>query len=210
LASILGWIYAVAERYTLQSNSIAFKNIMSIGKLILHSDSAEPISPGRGSLISSLKEMGLLGEPLDSKKERYLAGERFLQLISFVGCSTNVCLTSKTSNNKGVCYLAVKGPFSQPQLIWDKNSRPPRCPACKQPITDWKQYIGNATIKCTQCENEARPDEISWGRNAGYGRIFIEINNIFPGEARPVPDLLEGLRRLTETEWSYFFTSGQI
>ncbi len=179
---------------------------MSIGKLILHSSSAESTLSEAEPLVSSLSKAGLLGQPVDSKQNAFLTGERFLQLISFVGCSTNVCLTPKTRSDDNFCHLTLKGPYELPQLIWDKNCRPPRCPACKKSMTDWKQQISNKTFNCTHCGNQASPDDIAWGRGAGYGRIFIEINNIFPGEARPVHDLLEVLGRLTGTEWNYFFT----
>jgi hypothetical protein len=180
---------------------------MGIGKLILYSGITQPLLTDRQSLIESLKTMGLLGSLLNSKNELFLTGEKFLQLISFVGCSTSVCLTPNGSHDQEFCKLAVNGPLSQPLLIWDKNSRPPTCPKCKNPIENWKESIENSTLKCNQCGNESQLEEISWGKKAGYGRIFIEINNIFPGEARPVPDLLASLNRSTGTEWSYFYTS---
>ena len=179
---------------------------MSIGKLILYSGSTEPSLPETNTLIDYLREIGLTGKPLDTNKKTFLTGENFLQLISFVGCSTSVCLTPKTSQDSGFCHLIIKGPFKKPQLVQDKNSRPPRCLVCKKSTPSWQENIDNQTIKCPQCENLTRLEDISWGRRAGYGRIFIEIHNIFPGEAQPVHDLLARLGRLTETDWSYFFT----
>jgi hypothetical protein len=179
---------------------------MSIGKLILHSGSAEPSLSKRESLIDFLRAIGLLGSSLDHTEETFFTGDKFLQLISFVGCSTNVCLTPKSGMDDNFCNLAVKGPLKQPLLVWGSNSRPPRCPTCKQPLTDWKEPSGEQTITCSQCGTASHLDEISWGKQAGYGRIFIEISNIFPGEARPVHDLLISLGKVTATEWSYFYT----
>jgi hypothetical protein len=179
---------------------------MSIGKLILHSGSLKPFPSERESLINTLRSIGLLGASLDHREKTFLTGDRFLQLISFVGCSTNVCLTPKGSEDGEFCSLNIKGPLNQPLLVWSKNCRPPRCQACKSPIDDWKEQLDNQTLKCSQCKEESLLDSISWGRHGGYGCIFIEINNIFPGEARPMHNLLISLGKVTGTEWSYFYT----
>jgi len=179
---------------------------MSIGKLILYSGSSKPSISETGALIDYLREIELIEKPLDAEEKRFLTGERFLQLISFVGCSTNVCLAPKTSNDSGFCHLTIRGPFQKPQLFMGENCRPPRCSACQKTASNWKENIDDQALKCAQCGNITRLEDISWGRHAGYGRIFIEINNIFPGEAQPVPDLLASLGRVTGTDWSYFFT----
>ncbi len=179
---------------------------MSIGKLILHSSSAESPLLEAEPLISHLQEIGLLGLPVEEGQHRFLTGECFLQLISFVGCSTNVCLAPNTDRDGGFCHLTIDGPFDQPRLLHDENIRPPRCPVCGKPIPDWKENSDGLAIKCGLCGNRSKLEDITWGRGAGYGRIFVVIYNIFPGEARPVPDLLDDLANLTATEWSYFYT----
>jgi len=179
---------------------------MGIGKLILYSDSSKPSISETGALIDSLEEMGLIGGPLDTKENKFFTGERFLQLISFMGCSANVCLAPKRDHDSGFCHLTIRGPLQKPQLFLDENCRPPRCPACQKTASNWQENIDDQTLKCAQCGNMTRLEDISWGRRAGYGRIFIEISNIFPGEAQPVPELLASLGRVTGTDWSYFFT----
>jgi hypothetical protein len=47
--------------------------------------------------------------------------------------------------------------------------------------------------------------DLLWRQNAGFGRLFVTIEDIFPGEAVPVPGLLDGLRRATGTDWHYFY-----
>ena len=182
---------------------------MSTGKLILHSNWVQPSIMETRLLVDYLEDMKLIGEPLAKDKEQFLTGERFLQLVSFVGCSTNVCLTPKPGNDRNFCSIAITGPLQQPTLIWDSNCRPPRCPDCKTPITNWQQHIELDKLKCSKCSKELQLGEISWGRQAGYGRIFIEISNIFPGEARPTQILLEDLTRTTGTDWSYFYTQSE-
>jgi hypothetical protein len=200
------WIYPTTERYTLNLNSIAVRGDMSTGKLILYSSKGELPLSEPGSLIKSLRDIKLIGEPLDIDNEVFLTGDNFLHLISFVGCSTNVCLAPKPDNNGDFCHIAIQGPYSRPKLSWDSSCRPPNCPSCKKPITSWQQQIDLGKLRCPQCKTESQLDEFAWGRQAGYGHIFIQIHNIFPGEARPQHSLLEKLNRITGTEWSYFFT----
>jgi hypothetical protein len=182
---------------------------MSTGKLILHSDWTQPSILEAELLADALRDTGLIGEPLAKDKELFLAGKHFLQLISFVGCSTNVCLTPKPGDAGNFCNIAITGPLRQPTLIWDRNRRPPRCPACETPMTNWQEQIHPGKLTCSQCNKELQLQEISWGRQAGYGRIFIEISNIFPGEARPTHILLAELSRTTSTEWSYFYIESE-
>lgn len=182
---------------------------MSTGKLILHSDWTQPSLLETGLLANALRDTGLIGEPLTKDTELFLTGERFLQLISFVGCSTNVCLTPIPDDSEEFCNISITGPLRQPTLIWDRNCRPPRCPGCKTPMTNWQEQIHPDKLKCSQCNKELQLQEISWGRQAGYGRIFIEISNIFPGEARPTHILLDELSRTTGTEWSYFYIESE-
>lgn len=178
---------------------------MSTGKLILHSGSTQPSLVETEPLIDALRDMQLIGAPLAKDKELFLAGERFLQLISFMGCSTNVCLTPSSGDTGNFCHITITGPLNQPTLIWNSNCRPPRCPACKSPISNWQEFVSIGKLKCLQCGKETQLEEINWGRQAGYGCIFIEISNIFPGEARPSHILLEDLARATDIEWSYFY-----
>lgn len=178
---------------------------MNMGKLILASGPNELQLTESMELTCALREMGLTGQCLDSGEGRFLTGNRFLQLISFVGCSTNVCLTPRASDDHAFCHLTVKGPFARPRLVRDGKSRPPLCPLCKESLHDLKGCTDGRMIICGSCGRKSRPEDIAWGRGAGYGRIFIEINNVFPGEVRPVPELLMDLGRLTGTEWVYFF-----
>lgn len=179
---------------------------MSIGKLILYPGNTASPPPAIKPLIQTLHKLGLIGQPMDSDTNSFLAGDSFLQLISFVGCSPDICLTPQTNTGSDFCHLTIQGPFEQPQLVWDKNCHPPRCPNCQKPITDWNETFDGTTIKCNLCRTESQPGDFNWRRHGGYGRIFIEINNVFPGEANPVDLLFDRLQKETGVEWKYFFT----
>jgi hypothetical protein len=182
---------------------------MSTGKLIIHSCKRKPSISSIESFTSALKEIQLIGETIENSSSTFLTGENFLQLISFIGCSTNVCLTPGHSNGGDFCHITIKGSLDKPTIIWDSNCRPPRCPACKKPMHNWQQHLNIKKLKCSECSNESQLEDISWGRQGGFGHIFIKIHNIFPGEARPTQILLNNLSRATETEWNYFYTESE-
>jgi len=179
---------------------------MSIGKLILYPGNTKSSPPLITAVIKSLQRVGLIGQPMDSDCNSFLAGDNFLQLISFMGCSPDICLTPKANTGSNFCHLTIRGPLPKPQLVWDSNCRPPRCLECKKPITDWKDGIDNVSIKCSQCGAESAAGDLNWGRGAGFGYVFIEIHNVFPGEASPVDILFNQLQQDTGVSWNYFYT----
>jgi len=179
---------------------------MSIGKLILYPRETSSAPPTVELLIKLLQELKLIGRPIDSEINSFLPGDSFLQLISFVGCSPNICLAPQTDTKSDFSSVTIRGPFQRPQLVRDRNCRPPRCPGCNKPIPDWEKSFNSALLNCKRCGTESGAEDINWGRYAGYSRMFIEINNVFPGEATPVDLLFNQLKRETGVTWQYFFT----
>jgi Zn ribbon nucleic-acid-binding protein len=178
---------------------------MSSGRLILFPDTPDSPAPEPGALMQFLQRIGLAGDPLDPAQATYLVGSRFMQLVSFMGCSPYLQLKPPEDGGSGFCHIALLGPFEQPRFLYGANTRPPRCPACSQPIKAWRENLALNRITCDNCGNISRPDELEWRRNAGVGRIFVEIRNIFPGEAVPVDELMNGLREIDGGAWSYFY-----
>jgi len=48
-------------------------------------------------------------------------------------------------------------------------------------------------------------ESIRWTKHAGFARIFIEISNVFPGEAIPVDELLNTLGEMGAGDWNFFY-----
>jgi hypothetical protein len=44
-----------------------------------------------------------------------------------------------------------------------------------------------------------------WREKAGFGRLFVQVDEIFPGEAIPNPKLMKLLARSTIAEWRHFY-----
>ncbi len=169
-------------------------------------------APPTGALLAHLAEAGLMGPALGSLGEgHYLVGEGFLQQISFMGCSPHIELTPP-SDDSPFCHIRVQGPLPQPILHLGKNAQAPRCPACRGRVDDWRKHSAvwpaqalRDCVLCPRCGSLQRPVDLIWRRSAGAGRLFIHVEDVFPGEAVPVPSLLKGLENISAGAWDYFY-----
>jgi hypothetical protein len=187
---------------------------MSAGKLILYPQSALAPPPSQRALTSAMAEIGLIGEMLESlpERERFLAGERFLQLISFLGCSPHIELAPPSEGGDDFCFLDLLGPWARPRLFRGRNTRPPGCPSCGcrrdghhlqlQPGAELPEAL---RWQCVQCGAAHHPGQWNWRQQGGAARIALSINGIFPSEALPGDELLARLKALDGKPWSYCY-----
>jgi hypothetical protein len=182
---------------------------MSNGSLTLHPKDPNTSPATAAELVRLLDSIGLLGAPLDPGNAVFRVGDRFLQLISFLGCSPYLRLEPPEDGSDNFCHILVRGPFDRPRLLYGEGTRAPRCPACGAALTGWRAQAGSQVIGCSACGAKHPPDRITWGKHAGHGRLFVEIRNIFPGEAVPVDELLSRLGELDCGEWGYFYLQGK-
>jgi len=180
---------------------------MNTGRLILAP--ADPFSAPASTegLLGILTDLALAGSPIDSARGSYLAGERFLELISFMGCSPHVELEPRPDGGDQFCHLALIGPLAQPMLMTGPYTAPPRCPACRGRLEGWQETvtIAGGQLSCGRCGERFPASRLSWRRSGGFARIAVEIRNIFPNEAVPVPELMKRLARDTGEDWTYFY-----
>lgn len=183
---------------------------MSTGNLALHPPASVP-APDFDLLQKKLEKIGLIGEAIPGNGRNYLAGDRFLQLITFLGCSPFIRTEPKNEEDRDYCHVRFIGPFDKPGILYGDNTRSPRCPGCGQGISDWeasldkeKQINSTAILSCTACGEETPVTGIKWRQQAGFSRSFILIPGIFPSEAVPLPELLNQLKTADE-EWGYFY-----
>jgi hypothetical protein len=181
---------------------------MTNGSLILYPKSLTGNPTTATGLIGHLTAMGLLGAPLDELNNLFRVGNRFLQLGSFVGCSPYLQLEPPADGSDNFCHMLLHGPLESPRLYYGEGVRPPRCPSCGTALIKWRQDVSSGLIGCRECGAKQPAEAIAWGKHAGYGRLFVEIRNIFPGEAIPAAELLNSLRDLDLGEWGYFYLQG--
>ena len=187
---------------------------MSAGKLILYPQRALSPPPSQRALAAAMSEIGLIGETLESLSthERFLAGERFLQLISFLGCSPHIELAPSDANSGDFCYLDLLGPWPRPRLFRGRNTRPPGCPSCGRRLDGLHlQLQPGAELpkalrwQCLHCGAEHHPAQWNWRQQGGAARIALSINGIFPSEALPASELLARLEALDGNPWDYCY-----
>lgn len=178
------------------------------GRLLLRTQ--DPfLLPERALLTAILSEAGLLGAPLAGDNDAFAVGERFLQLVTFAGCSVRIELSPV--GDIPFCHIRFAGPFQRPVFLSGRNTRPPRCPDCRAPLRSWKtslpdrEYPGPASIACPACGEVNPPWDYDWKEQAGFGRLFIRIEEVFPGEATPTPTLMALLAEATGYEWRHFY-----
>jgi hypothetical protein len=181
------------------------------GHLLLAAADPEQ-EPPTAPLLDHLHRTGLLGPPLDAGGgQHFLIGQAFLQLITFMGCSPLLELEPPPDGGP-FCHLRIDGPWPAPQLRHGRNTRGPRCAACRTRFADWRELLPRwlerpmeTSVQCPRCGHYQRPLDLTWRREAGFGRWFLVVEDVFPGEAVPVPALLEGLAGVTGGAWHYFY-----
>lgn len=179
---------------------------MNQGTLILH-----PVNPGSRPKLHRLRQlltgMGLIGGAIAGQRENFYVGEQFLHLITFMGCSPHIRLEPQSGHDNGYCFIRLKS-FDTPQVLRSTHARPPRCQACAKPLADaWlEQFETHGAVTCPHCRHHHQElRQLRWRNDSGMGRVFIEVHNIFPGEAQPVASLLRQLQEIDGSEWRYFY-----
>lgn len=178
---------------------------MNNGKLLLHPSSTPSELPARQQLAEHLNALGATQAPSPYHPEQLLPGERFLRLVTFMGCSPHIRLEPESPDDDGYCYLTLCGPHPFPLLRHGSNTRPPLCHHCRKPIVNGQHHDFSDALPCPKCGERNTLEQLDWKHNAGAARLFVEIHNIFPGEAIPTPEFLNDMSRLIRGRWDYFF-----
>jgi len=180
------------------------------GRLLL--TPADPrFSPDLHALASALRDCGFIGQPLAEGETAFLAGDHLLQWISFTGCSPQIRLEPPAGATGSFCHVRFAGPYPAPRLLWGRNTRPPRCPSCRGPIRDWQGHragweaSAETPFPCPECHRTLTPLDLGWRDNGGFGRCFVSVEDVFPGEAAPVPALYGLLAHASGKPWRTFY-----
>lgn len=60
-------------------------------------------------------------------------------------------------------------------------------------------------MQCDVCDATAPALRWRWGRHGGAGRSFVLVEEVFPGEAAPLPALVKALDALGAGPWGYWY-----
>ena len=188
------------------------------GRLVLTPENAAAMVPA-DALADRLRRLGLIAGALPGAGDAFAPGDAFLELIAFTGCAVQLDQASADpdpagtapAGHRGQSHVRLPEPTSKPGLITGRNTRPPRCPACGQGLKDWREQLlawpgaGPASLVCGHCGADAPAWRWRWGRHGGSGRSFVCIEGVFPGEASPLPALLDALAALGAGPWRAFY-----
>lgn len=168
------------------------------------------------AVIDGLTEIGFITAPLPDPGAAFLLGENFMQWVTFMGCSPFIRL-EPGDDGEPYCHLVIDGPYDRPRLLQGRNTTPPRCAACRKRIDAWREAIGHLSqavdvlAACPHCGHRQDPATFDWRQSAGCGRLFLQVENIFPQEAVPSPGLMERLRGMSgDLPWRHFYLQDPI
>ena len=183
---------------------------------------ADPSCPAVGlkRLAECLQAIGLIGKPVALNDGLfYPTGDRFLQLVTFLGCAPMIELDppadpaerENASAEGRFCHVYLTE-TERVQFRADGQTRTARCPHCRKPEPDWDALIQawrqdptNTGWQCAACGHTGQPTELQFRKTAGFGKTWIEIRGIHPSEAVPCDALLATLRALSGCDWNTLY-----
>ena len=193
---------------------------MSLHKLVLAPVNPAQVPHDMDGLVRSLERLGLTGTPFQlAGHTHYLPGERFLGLVTFLGCSPAIALAPPEGaqadpgiHSKTFCHVRLWYAGDQPVFLAGRNTPAPRCSSCRHPVKNWREMLGaweaspsSYLWTCPACTEQSTRYQLDWRQSAGFGRFFLEVWGIHSAEAVPSEMLLETLQRSTDGHWSFFY-----
>ncbi|MGB5438357.1 MAG: hypothetical protein WBN90_01720 [Gammaproteobacteria bacterium] len=194
---------------------------MAVHKMLLHP--ADPHCPpiAKDVLAERLQSIGLIAAPVRIGSETiYPAGEYFLQLITFLGCSPAIEIELPTdadsleaaSRDGRFCHVTVTGDGQNLQFRAATKPAVPRCPQCRKPDPHWPENLHSwqedrqqLHWSCALCGYSGQLTDLNFRKSAGFARTFIEIRGIYPAEAIPGEALLASLQALSGCKWNILY-----
>ena len=161
-------------------------------------------------LVDKLRDIGFVGAALAGRRDAFETGDQFLQLLAFTGCAVQLDSAPKDLGGTFV-HIRFECTDTAPRLLAGRNARPPRCPSCGKALTEWRDHIRSGQsaqvpeLHCPHCETIAPGWRWNWRQHGGFGRSFVLVEEVFPGEGAPLPNLLNALHDLGVGDWQHFY-----
>lgn len=153
------------------------------------------------TMLDVLEPTGLLGEA--ESGNRFLAGDRFLSLICFLGCSPHIEL-APTADQQPYCFIELGSSPDELQCAFGLNTRPARCPDCRaeiNPLGLRPAAESCAHVPCPGCGESLDLAALNWRKKAMFARCWIAIHNVREAEAVPHDSLMTHLLEQTAVSW---------
>ena len=194
---------------------------MAVHKLVLYPAQIDRTAVENETLAAALQAIGLIAAPVcHDPASGYRTGARFLQLLSFLGCSPAIELEPPV--DPGECEHAcasgklchVRLPSQEHQLRFRADSRlpAPRCPQCRKAEDHWPKLIERwhadpqeTRWACRACGHRGRLFDLNFRHRGAFAHSFIDVWGIHPAEAVPDDTLLTTLGEFTDCDWKYMY-----
>ena len=180
-------------------------------KLVFVANDPEYIPKSIPDIISALQQAGFLGDKWQSPEsvlgERYLIGDSFLSLVTFMGCAPAIELEPLETEPESTefCHIEMEAIKNDVEFIQGSEHLISRCPHCRHRHGNWTSLPQTLKYACDKCGVESHLSEYDWKNTAGCGRFFISLHGIYPQEALPTSHLLQTLEKISDTDWDYFY-----
>lgn len=175
-----------------------------------------PVDPelksSAASLLDCLRSLEFIDDEINAEKgnnvKRYKAGDEFLSLICFMGCSPNIELEPQADSP--YCYVEIPEQ-AELQFFSGVHTKVVNCPECKKPQPELVQRLNDIDCEsmrrqtCTLCGQHINLEKINWRKSAFAASSWILIGNIYEAEAVPDEKLLVALQQVTGCEWKYAY-----
>jgi hypothetical protein len=90
-------------------------------------------------LLKPLTDIGFIGNGCHESNNDYLPGDRFMDHVTFLGCSPSIALSPEDGDN--YCFIRIHEAAKVPVLYAGKNTPAPYCPQCQQTKDDWQAWV---------------------------------------------------------------------
>ena len=177
---------------------------MQTPRLIFHPRDPQQLV-AQPNLNQAMQGIGFIGQRLQTVPgESYAAGEHFIELLSFLGCSPVINLSAADGDK--FCYVELLS-LSDAELLIGSQPFQPRCRQCRTELPDWQmQWAQQRIIECPGCGIRMAPQQVNWRQSAGFARQFMLVHNIYLHEAVPGEKLMGSLQACSENKkWNYFY-----
>ena len=182
---------------------------MNRSRLVLFPENAESPAPDQIRLLDGLLSAGLIGSATDPGVNVYHPGNRFMMLLTFLGCSPTVSMVDDPDRDDDPNRYFIEFPpvTKEITVIQDTRKISPRCPHCGKTSASWHSPLTSAgeLHECDHCGLHVKAHDWNWRHRLGFGRVWINIRGVHEGEAVPGEQLLETLEKLTGLVWDYAY-----
>jgi hypothetical protein len=194
---------------------------VTVHKLVIYPAQVERPAIETATLVAALQTIGLIAAPVcGDPASGYRAGEQFLQLVTFLGCSPAIELEppsdadecTRACANGSLCHVRFLPAEHRIRFRADNRLPSPRCPQCRKAEDRWPELFGQWRADprehrwtCRECGYSGSLFDLNFRRRGAFGHSFIDIWGIHPAEAVPGETLLTTLGTLSGCDWRYMY-----